>query len=176
MAWAFSLSVECGSAESQARQFAQHFEGLTWVLSSGSQCQSQVDIFQDIEENWWCRIRPDNISNLGIDRPESAYAMTELGILLYQKLRTAPPFRYALVGVEVDEFRTFSELSGDAASLAIPGLVLSTELEKQFQEGLSSLRPFSPGYVWQPYAGEIYSPLMTSPELKSKLNELLAVG
>jgi hypothetical protein len=25
--------------------------------------------------------------------------MTELGILLYQRLRSAPPFRYALVGV-----------------------------------------------------------------------------
>ena len=32
--------------------------------------------------------------------------MTELGILLYQRLLSAPSFRYALVGVEVDEFKT----------------------------------------------------------------------
>jgi hypothetical protein len=35
--------------------------------------------------------------------------MTELGILLYQRLLSAPPFRYALAGIEVDEFRTYSE-------------------------------------------------------------------
>jgi hypothetical protein len=38
--------------------------------------------------------------------------MTELGILLYQTLRFTS-FRYAVVGVEVDEFRTYSELMED---------------------------------------------------------------
>jgi hypothetical protein len=38
---------------------------------------------------------------------------------------------------------------------------------------LSVLRPFSSSYVWQPYAGEVYNPLMASQNLKNKLNELL---
>ena len=172
MAWVFSLSAECGSDEINAHKFAQHFEGMSVLLSNGRQCQCRTDTFQDIEENWWCRVAPSNLSEVGIDSPESAYSMTELGILLYQSLRFAQTFRYALVGVEVDEFRTYSELIEDSSNLSIPGLVLTKALEREF--GLScDFRSFSPSYVWQPYTGEIYNPLMTSPNLKNKLNELL---
>ncbi len=172
MAWVFSLSAECGSDEINAHKFAQHFEGMSVLLSNGRQCQCRTDIFQDIEENWWCRVSPSNLSEVGIDSPESAYSMTELGILLYQSLRFAQTFRYALVGVEVDEFRTYGELIEDLSNLSIPGLVLTKALEQEL--GISSnFRSFSPSYVWQPYTGEIYNPLMTSPNLKNKLNELL---
>jgi hypothetical protein len=175
MAWIFSLSAECGVRESSAKQFAQYFDGMSWVLSNGQKCLCNTGIFQDIEENWWCRVSPSNLSEVGIVSPESAYLMTELGILLYQSLRFAPSFRYALVGVEVDEFRTYSELTEDLFNLSIPGLVLSETFMKQVGE-LSVFRSFSRGYIWQPYAGEIYNPLISSPQLKDKLNELLAVS
>ncbi|MEB3230178.1 MAG: hypothetical protein VKJ64_04150 [Leptolyngbyaceae bacterium] len=175
MAWIFSLSAECGADERQAKQFAQYFQSMNWMLSNDRQCQCQSDIFQDMEENWWCRIWPSNMSAIGIESPESAYLMTELGILFYHYLRTAPTFRYALVGVEVDEFRTYSELLEDDTDLSIPGLVLAVEIG-QALEMPSGFRHFAPGYVWQPYEGEVYNPLMTSPNLKSKLNELLLVS
>ena len=175
MAWIFSLSAECGSDESNANKFAEHFEGISFLLSNGRQCQCYTDIFQDIEENWWCRVSPNNLSEVGIDSPESAYLMTELGILLYQSLRFATAFRYALVGVEVDEFRTYSELIEESSNLSIPGLVLAKSIQQELGI-LPVLRPFSPSYVWQPYAGEVYNPLMASPNLKNKLNELLAVS
>ena len=175
MAWMFSLSAECGAEQAVAEQFAQHFDAVSWVLSNDSQSQCRVGIFQDIEENWWCRVCPSSISEVGIDTPESAYFMTELGILLYQRLRSAPTFRYALVGVEVDEFRTYSELLEESSSLAFPGLVLTQTVWEAIGSS-SGFRPFSPGYVWKPYEGEVYKPLMTSLELKSKLNELLIVG
>jgi hypothetical protein len=175
MAWIFSLSAECGSDEIDAHKFAEHFEGILLLLSNGCQCQCRTDTFQDIEDNWWCRVSPNNLSEVGIDSPESAYLMTELGILLYQSLRFAPPFRYALVGVEVDEFRSYSELIEESSNLSMPGLVLAKPIEQQL--GILPLfRSFSPSYVWQPYAGEIYNPLMTSPSLKNKFNELLAVS
>ena len=60
MAWIFSLSAECGSDESKADKFAQHFQGMSLLLSNGRQCQCRTDTFQDIEENWWCRC---NLSN-----------------------------------------------------------------------------------------------------------------
>ena len=175
MAWIFSLSAECGSDEINAHKFAQHFEGLSLLLSNDRQCQCRTDTFQDIEENWWCRVSPSNLSEVGIDSPESAYLMTELGILLYQSLRFAPTFRYALVGVEVDEFRTYSELIEDLYNLSIPGLVLIKAFKRELEIS-SAFRSFSPNYVWQPYAGEIYNPLMASPNLKNKLDELLAVS
>jgi hypothetical protein len=52
-------------------------------------------------------------------------------------------------------------------------------LAKELTHGLEILpvfRQFSPSSVWQPYEGEVYNPLMTSPELKNKLNELLVVS
>lgn len=75
-AWIFSLSAECGSDESNVNKFSQHFEGIEWLLSNGRQSLCRTDTFQDIEQNWWCRVYPNNISELGIDSPESAYVMT----------------------------------------------------------------------------------------------------
>ena len=172
MAWLFSLSAECGVEQAAVEKFAHHFDKIPWVLSNGSQHQTRNGIFQDVEENWWCRICPSGISELGIDTPENAHLMTELGILLYQHLRSAPAFRYALVGVEVDEFRTYSELLKESSHLAFPGLVLSNAVWQAVNLP-SVFRPFSLGYVWKPYEGEVYKPLMASSDLKNKLNELL---
>jgi hypothetical protein len=174
MVWAFSLSAECGAGLTAAEQFAQHFDGLSWVLSNGHQSQCQAAVFQDIEEHWWCKVCPSGISGVGVDRSDIAYQMTELGILLYKRLQFAPPFRYALVGVEVDEFRTYSELISGATIPGFPGLVLAEAIWRSL-EASTLFQPFSPGYVWQPYEGEAYRPLMVSPDLKNQLSELLVL-
>ncbi|MEG4348789.1 hypothetical protein QUA74_03475 [Microcoleus sp. LAD1_D3] len=171
MAWVFSLSAECGTKQSEAQQFAQYFNEISWMLSNGRHSQCRTESFQDIEENWWCRVCPSGISEIGIDTPESAYLMTEVGIFLYQSLRFAPPFRYALVGMEVDEFRTYSELIEEPA-LVFPGLVLA-EAVWQATGASSVFQSFSLGYVWKPYEGEVYRPLLASPDLKNKPDELL---
>jgi hypothetical protein len=172
MTWAFSLSAECGEQQVAAEQFAQHFDGFIWDLADGSQFQCYAAVFQDLEENWWCRVSLDGISGVGVDAPDIAYLMTELGILLYQRLQSAPPFRFALVGVEVDEFRTYRELCSEPLIPSFPGLVLSESVWRSL-EASPQFRPFSSGYVWQPYEGEVYKPLSVSPDLKSRLNELL---
>lgn len=177
MAWTFSLSAECGAEQIAAEQFAQYFDSLSWLLSNGHQSQCHTAVFQDIEENWWCQVCPSGISEVGIDRSDTAYQMTELGILLYQRLQSAPSFRYALVGVEVDEFRTYSELISGVTVPSFPGLVLAEAVWRSLRASTSSsFRPFSSGYVWQPYEGEVYRPLMVSPDLKDKLNELLVLA
>lgn len=172
MTWIFGLSAECGEEYAIAEQFAHHFDNVSWILSNGSQTQCHADIFQDIEENWWCRICPSEISGVGINTSETAYLMTELGILLYQRLRSAPTFRYALVGVEVDEFRTYRELLEETSTPTFPGLVLAGTLWQKMGES-TAFRPFSSGYVWKPYEGEVYKPLLVSSDLKDKLHELL---
>lgn len=172
MTWTFSLSAECGN-KLAAEQFSNHFDRVSWVLSSGKSSQCSTGIFQDTEENWWCRVSPTTASEVGIDTPETAYQMTELGISLYQHLRSAPPFRYALVGVEVDEFRTYGELLEESV-LVFPGLVLAEKIW-QLVGSPAAFRSFSQGYVWKPYEGEVYKPLMGSLDLRSKLNELLIV-
>ncbi len=99
MSWIFSLSAECGKEQTAAEQFSGYFDRVSGILSNNNQSQCQTGIFQDIEDNWWCRVTPSGIGEVGIDTPETAYIMTEIGILLYQHLRFAPTFRYALVGL-----------------------------------------------------------------------------
>lgn len=173
MAWIFSLSAECGLQREAAKKFATYFEAVSWVLSNGVRSQCRTIIFQDIDESWWCRVIPSGVGEIGIEAPDSAYLVTESGILLYQHLRAAPDFRYALAGLEVDEFRTFDELLSESFNLSFPGLVLSDTTWQSIESPLT-LRTFSPGYVWQPYEGEIYKPLMVSPALKEQMNRLLA--
>lgn len=175
MSWIFSLSAECGKEQTAAEQFSDYFARVSGILSNKNQSQCQTGIFQDIEDNWWCRVSPSGISEVGIDTPETAYLMTEAGILLYQHLRFAPKFRYALVGLEVDEFRTYSELIEENSPQSFPGLVLA-ETIWQLVGSPPDFRLFSSGYVWKPYQGEVYQPLMVSSDLKNKLNELLSVG
>ncbi|BAU14574.1 hypothetical protein LEP3755_51230 [Leptolyngbya sp. NIES-3755] len=174
MAWVFSLSIECGSEKTRAEDCAHYFDGLSLQRSDQQIHHCSASLFQDLEENWWCRVCPDKLSEIGIDAPQMAYVMTELGILLYRHLQSAPPFRYALAGVEVDEFRTYSELQEDAAVLGVlfPGLVLSEETWRSLSCP-SAFRPFRSGYVWKRYEGEVYRPLIASPDLTDKLNELL---
>jgi len=54
--------------------------------------------------------------------------MSALGEQLYTRLRTAAPFRYAIVGVEADDFRSYYELDNDILRLAFDGLVLNQAL------------------------------------------------
>jgi hypothetical protein len=173
MAWVFSLSAECGPKQEAAELFAKHFADILWVLSNGGQSRCHAAIFQDMDDQWWCRVCPSDVSQTGIESPDSAYTMTELGILLYQRLRSAPAFQYALVGVEVDEFRTHRELISESDHLNIPGLVLSHETWQKLASK-SDMIPFKLGYVWYPYEGEAYKPLMTSSVLKEQMNRLLA--
>ena len=172
MAWAFSLSVECGQSQDAAERFAAYFEGIALTRSPNSLSQCHTTIFRDIDKNWWCRICPSNVSEIGIEASDAAYLMTELGILLYKQLRMAPPFRYGLVGVEVDEFRTYRELLEELPTFSFPGLVLAEETWKALSSP-STFRPFTQGYVWQPYEGEVYKPLTVSPALKEQMNNLL---
>ncbi|WP_239154581.1 hypothetical protein [Amycolatopsis sp. FDAARGOS 1241] len=74
---------------------------------------------------------------------------------LYERLRTAPPlYRFALAGVETDEFRSFAELRGDDLR-GFPGLVVSDEVWRRGGEP-GEFGAFSPGYRWSPYPGETW--------------------
>ncbi|NEP43354.1 MAG: hypothetical protein F6K35_30670 [Okeania sp. SIO2H7] len=110
MALIFSLSAECGFESEKAKNLANYFNQISWQLSNGINSECHAEIFQDSEDNCWTRVCPTGVTQVGITTPEDAYSLTEIAILLYQHLRSIPSFRYALVGVEVDEFRTYSEL------------------------------------------------------------------
>jgi hypothetical protein len=149
MAWPFSLSAECGPQQEAAQAVCQHFEGLIVTISDGSSYPCEVSTFRD-EENWWACIFPDGVTRTGIGSQEERRQLTEIGFALYERLRSAPAFRYALVGVEACEFRYFKELDDDVVTLDFNGLVLS-EWVWQRLGSPSIFVPFSPGYRWRPF-------------------------
>ncbi|MBC6472117.1 MAG: hypothetical protein GDA48_04260 [Hormoscilla sp. GM102CHS1] len=175
MALIFSLSAECGSNQSAASVFAKHFHEHSWQMSSGVEFICRAEVFQDSEDNWWTRVCPSDVSQQGITTPEDADRMTEIGIILYKQLQSAPTYRYALVGVEVDEFRTYSELTAMPSDIYFSGLVLASNLWQMMGSPVD-FRIFAPGYLWKPYEGEVYKPLIVSSNLRDKFKEILKLG
>ncbi|MFJ7215488.1 hypothetical protein [Amycolatopsis sp. NPDC098790] len=143
MAWIYALNAECGGRETHARDLARHFDGLRSRVFSH-------------EGAWWCGIAPEGLGERGIESPADAAAMTDAGRRLYWLLRTAPPvYRYALAGVETDEFRTYAELMAEKDLTRFPGLVVSEDIWAA-TGGRAEFSDFAPGYRWLPYRGETH--------------------
>lgn len=152
MAWAFQLSVECGERE-KAEQVASHFDSAILELRDGTTSVCGAGIHQDIEGGWWAIVCPSGVSRSGVSDSNAARQLSEVGSLLYEKLRTAPPFRYAIAGVESEDFRLFSELDSDLIRLSFDGLVIAREIWEKL--GCPSIYvPFGTQYFWRPYKGE----------------------
>jgi hypothetical protein len=138
VAWIFGLSAECGAEEVPAAALAGHFGA--WPAG----------VWADSAANWWCSVAPGGLSRVGIGSEADASAMTSAGEALYERLRSAPAvYRNALVGVEVDGFRSYDELVTDEDLTRFPGLVLSVDT------WVACGRP--PGFV--PFAGLSLDPV-----------------
>jgi hypothetical protein len=146
MAFLFGLAAECGASQEDAAALARHF--TPW----------DTRMFTDATGNWWCHVLPAVVSRSGVESAEDASQMTALGHELYERLRSAPPlYRFALAGVETDEFRTFAELLEEDELQRFPGLVLADSLWEELGRPERFAR-FAPGYRWMPYEGERYEP------------------
>ncbi|QJE97851.1 hypothetical protein [Luteolibacter luteus] len=89
-----------------------------------------------------------NVTRSGIGSEEERVQLTAIALLLYEELRSAPAFRYAIAGVEAEAFRTIHEL--DQRDLeSIDGLVVSEGVWKKLN-GPDTMEQFSPGYRWHP--------------------------
>jgi hypothetical protein len=153
----FGLNVECGP-EGLARELSRHFANLPLVLRGGAPVRCSSRAWQGQDGNWWADALPYGASVTGTpgrDVPElrQASRMSEMGHLLYERLRSAPNFRYALVGKETDEFRCFSELNDDVLRPAFAGLVIADEIWDRLGRP-GPFERFRPGYLWRPYLGE----------------------
>jgi len=149
MAWIFSLSVECGQDQREAESVAKHFDGYVVVINNGSQypCSSEVS---EIDGAWWAVCCPAGVSRTGIGSDEDERIMTALGSALYDRLKSSPPYRYALVGVEVDGFRKYDEIDNDDIDLDFSGLVLSDAVWERLGAP-DVFVPFVSGYYWRPF-------------------------
>lgn len=73
----------------------------------------------------------------------------QLAIFLYEHLRTAPPFRFAVVGLECHEFEVFIR----GALEAFDGLVVSRQIYHEAGRP-REFQPFAPGYFWVPFTAQ----------------------
>ena len=149
MAWIFSLSVECGEDLAAADVCATHFT-FSSVCSNGAEYPFTCRVSKIGGNGWWCIASTEGVSKRGITSAADQEQMDKLAEILYRRLRTAPPYRFALVGVEAEGFRSFEELDDDVEKLDFSGLVLSEEVWRGL--GASAVFvAFEAGYVWRPF-------------------------
>lgn len=123
MTYIYSLSLECETKE-QAKLLSLYFNYLPNL---------SVNTHKDLEGNYWCVVIP-------LDEPNES--------LLYNYLHRAPSlYRYALIGLEVDEFRTYEELMREESLNVFPGLVIRRDISNNFTYGVEE---FSESYVRVP--------------------------
>ncbi len=158
MAWVFSLSAECGNLRESAETFTDYFQDLVLTLSDSIEISCSSNVFHDGENNWWSLVNPEGVIAGGNTKFElcKTKRATEIGFLLYEYLKSAPMFRYAIVGWEVDGFREANEFDADDLQ-NLNGLVLSEEFCTRL-DCQSELEPFAPNYYWRPYQGENWEP------------------
>ena len=104
-------------------------------------------LFQGEYQRWWCRIVPENLSCSGWGSDAENLKMIEAGIDLYWHLLSAQDFRFALVGVEVEDALAWEEI---VKGTFCPGLVINQALWKATSHP-DQFSAFKPGYVWQPF-------------------------
>jgi hypothetical protein len=146
----YSLAIECGT-RAAADACAEHFAGAG----------ADVTVQQGPDDDaWWAVVIPANESRSGVYSEEVAESLNTAGRALLDRLRSAPPFRFALIGIEVDGSLTYDVLDeafGSDPELADRhhGLVASDAVVAKLGAP-AALEPFAPGYSWIPYRGERY--------------------
>ncbi len=150
MAWIFSLWGQCRTHE-EASAFAAHFERQRWLLADGTVTVCSTSLVAGT----CCWVQPTSVSRAGATDAKVAAQLTELGERLYERLRSAPSFLVAVVGVEVDDLRTEEELDAliRDSRRPYPGLVVATELWRRAGQP-PHFETFREGYVWVRYEGE----------------------
>jgi len=155
MAYTFELALECGSKREDALRLGKHFDGFEIHIpeTTGSFLSiCRFACWQDSELNWWCSVLPSNVSqgdaNNKITTGEQLMIVAQN---LYQRLKSAPSFRYAVVGNEVTPFDTFSQLmeKKGISHEPFPGLVLSFAVWEQLNRPANYV-PFSKDRYWLP--------------------------
>jgi len=154
MALLFELAIEFGKNKLLADTSVNHFKGVKFKLSDGLESELRTYRLEDPEDNSWLCVYPTGLSKSGVCSEDDARQMTEAAAHLYRLLKTAPDFRYAIVGVEVEFFRFESEIN-ELNDVDYDGVVLSIEFWDKVGKPENFIQ-FREGYYWRPYRVETY--------------------
>lgn len=150
MALAFTLSAECGPNKQSAEAFGRHFQGFKTTIAPAECYSCAPSNFFD-GEGWWCVVSPSDLCSTAYLTSEGMHKATIIASQLYEHLRAAPYFRFALVGLEVDGVRYYREIDEqDMVGEHFPGLVIEEAIWFRFGKQ-GGFVPFRVGYVWKPF-------------------------
>jgi hypothetical protein len=163
MPFLFALWVECNS-EQENLFLAQHFNSFQPVLTSKQKLNISIEIINEPAKSFFAvQIIPLDLSRFGVRTLVDALVCTEVGLLLYHHLKTAPDFQFARVDWE-PQLITMKELSEWLEPMATGEyrLPLNCVMSDNLYNQLGKPRfffPFRKGYWWNKYDGETYRPL-----------------
>lgn len=155
MAWNFELSVECDHNHEAALAVSRHFETHIFTLDDGRSVQCRGGVGEDDDKRWWAEVVPlvDGKALVFNNDPE---LLNSVGTLLYEHLKSAPSFRFAILGIETyqfNRFEAFPSLLQDTKSRAgLNGLVVNDTVLEILGPSLDFI-PFTRGYSWLPTEG-----------------------
>jgi len=150
MAWIFSMWIEA-KTEVDRNTICDFFNKIPALKTSEKSYNISAG-----EQAGGIMVAVDGISQSGISSQADAKEMTEIGFEFYKLLKLSPKFRYAMVGIEVDEFRNWNELIAEPDDILLfKGLVIRKDIY-QYLGSPGALVEFKENYLWIPYEGEIY--------------------
>ena len=150
MAYVFMMTMECESA-AEAQSLAACFS-FEMSLPSGP-ATSTAGFARRADRSWCVLATAEPLPENGGLRVKDARRLAEAAEAWYERLRSAPPFRTAKVGID-EECVTIEELQRYRSSRSFEdGLVLSDETWRSLgrPEGFEKFRE---GALWRPYRGE----------------------
>ena len=149
------LAIE-GGEKAVALLHSNYFSSVIFELRDGSRHICENRLFQDYESCWWCIVCPINESIV----PRTYLQIMILQMQLYEKLKEAPPFRYAFAAVGGQDFlsdvdslnaTTYKKVAtGKIPSIGfLEGIVLSESIRPNVRRSVAKhFQPFRDGYVW----------------------------
>lgn len=169
MSIVFELYIEC-LGKVDAENIASYFSNVTLKLLSG--VTASMSVTQQLSESgaFGVVVFP-NVGGLrGVRILQDAIDCTEAGLRLYKHLQEAPKFDFAHVGIEAEQ-TSMDDLPNYIHAIGVPEgaiwmdfqCVISNNLYKKL--GCPKyFREFRPGYMWNRYYGERYSPLFSNDQ------------
>lgn len=151
MAWILELAVECNNDREAGDRVRQHFEAYEFNLEATRVVRCGAgDPELDEDGRWWVDIVP-MLAGKAFHHNEDISFLTKIALCLYERLRTASGYRFAIVGIESYQFNRAEALSRmiHNSKLNLDGLVVNEELFRTFGDAPDFL-DFAPGYFWRP--------------------------
>lgn len=159
MSWLFGMAIECGFNSDTATSIINHFKDFSVPLSNNMitsfSSELELETTPTGKKIFWVNIYNNDFLSGG-GTPELDSLLDEIGLALYNKLKTVSFYRFAIVGIEVlmslSYEDIYSQLRNGNNLDYLNGVVIENDLEINSLLK-SNFKLFSKGYQWLPYDG-----------------------